>query len=290
MVGLRSVPLSVISQAGLPTANAETMLVFDCNSPPELRLSGENNTQAVAAHGGARPESAAVAAHEVVLCGWSDADWAGSQSDRRSTTGFILFLCGAPIAWQSKRQASVAQSTAEAEYMAVSALLRDVKWLHALLCEIGVRSEKPKPFLYEGELEQAEQSEDESSQLRFSPPTVLHCDNQSTVAMCNAEGDLHRRAKHIDVRHHWIREAVQQEEVALQWVPTGEQLADIFTKALDKQTFKRIRRAVMGRSVSRIASSCSRATATNCRQLARSESLEWSWSGRRRRIRGVGAC
>ena len=74
----------------------------------------------------------------------------------------------------------------------------------------------------------------------------LRCDNQSALAMVVRPGAMHARTKHIDVRHHFVRDAVKNGEVRLQWVPSAEQLADIFTKPLDRNTFSKLRDGVMG--------------------------------------------
>ena len=77
-------------------------------------------------------------------------------------------------------------------------------------------------------------------------PTRLLCDNRSALALCARAGGVHSRSKHIDVRHHFIVEAAKAGVVQLEWVATADQLADILTKALDRQTFNRLRERVMG--------------------------------------------
>lgn len=79
----------------------------------------------------------------------------------------------------------------------------------------------------------------------------LRCDNQSALAMVTRPGAMHARTKHIDVRHHFIRDAVKCGEARLQWVPSADQLADIFTKALDRHTFIKLREKVMGGQVAK---------------------------------------
>jgi len=76
--------------------------------------------------------------------------------------------------------------------------------------------------------------------------TPLLCDNRSALSLCLRSGGVHSRSKHIDVRHHFVVEAAKAGVVDPQWVPTEDQLADILTKALDRQTFERLRDKVMG--------------------------------------------
>jgi hypothetical protein len=82
---------------------------------------------------------------EVSITAYTDADWGGDLEDRKSTTGFVVLVyVGCAVSWQSKKQATVALSTAEAEYnvMAVSQVLQEVKWIHQLMAELGLRRSK----------------------------------------------------------------------------------------------------------------------------------------------------
>ena len=144
---------------------------------------------------------------------YCDADWAGDVDDRRSTSGCILLLHGSPIVWLSKKQATVALSTAEAEYMAMSAALKEVKWLVQLLEEIGVNVAAPVPM--------------------FS-------DNQAAISISSASAVPASRTKHIDLRHHYVRECVRDGSIQIRWVAGSEQLADVFTKGLGKQQHKKL--------------------------------------------------
>ncbi|RSH93081.1 hypothetical protein EHS25_007434 [Saitozyma podzolica] len=138
------------------------------------------------------------------LEGWVDADWGGCHDTRRSTTGHIFMLGGSAIVWTSRRQATVASSTVEAEYVAVSEAAREAVWLKGLLDELGVTPKEPTP---------------------------LWCDNQGAIRLARNPG-THRRTKHIAIRWHLIRELIEDGVVRLGYVPTASQVADIFTKAL----------------------------------------------------------
>ena len=148
------------------------------------------------------------------LTAYCDANWAGDKGDRKSTGGFVIFLHGSPIAWQSRKQRIVAQSSAEAEYITLSDTAREVSWFHSLLT--GMRTTIP-------------------------PPHIIYEDNQSTIHMAGS-GNSHGRTKHIDVRYHYIREQVESGIISVQYIPTESQTADIFMKPLTHQRFELLRR------------------------------------------------
>jgi hypothetical protein len=149
---------------------------------------------------------------------FSDADWAGDSTDRRSTTGYLMKVNGSTVSWASKKQPTVALSSAEAEYMAVGAAVQEILWLRTLLNEMGFEQ---------------------------GGATVLYCDNQPAIAI--AKDDVHHsRTKHIDIRHHFIRDHVSKKHVHLDWVPTAGQEADILTKPLGRILFTRLRDMVLG--------------------------------------------
>jgi hypothetical protein len=145
----------------------------------------------------------------VKLVGYTDADWAGNAVDRKSTSGCCFSLGSGVVSWFSRKQKSVALSSAEAEYMAASMAACEAIWLRKLLVA-----------LFGQELE----------------PTIIHCDNQSGIKL-SENPVFHDRSKHIDIRYHFIRDCVQRGAVQLQYVPTDEQVADILTKALMKGKF-----------------------------------------------------
>lgn len=147
------------------------------------------------------------------LRGFTDADWAGAH-DRKSTTGFLFLLGETPITWSNKRQSTVALSSTEAEYMALTEGTKEAIWLRRLFGELNLQNPRM--------------------------PTTLHGDNQGSINLAH-NPIYHARTKHVDVRHHFIREKVLSGEISLEYVPTGNQLADIFTKALGRVAFERIR-------------------------------------------------
>jgi hypothetical protein len=146
-----------------------------------------------------------------------DADWGGDTADRKSTTGLLVKLNGCVITWLSKKQPTVALSTAEAEYIAIATALQELIWLNQLLEEL---------------------------QLKDKEVAVLKSDNQAAIAMSNNDVN-HSRSKHIDIKYHFIREVLNNKQVELNWVNTKDQQADINTKALDGIGFKRLRDIIM---------------------------------------------
>src|SRR5271155_3202362 len=132
------------------------------------------------------------------LQGYSDADWAGDMDTRRSTTGYIVMLNNGAIAWKSRCQPTVALSTMESEYMALTEATKELKWIRTLLAELGYSNGN---------------SNDE--------PTDLFSDSQSAIALAKNPVS-HARAKHIDIRHHFVREAIQDKVIWVQYIPTTE--------------------------------------------------------------------
>jgi hypothetical protein len=145
------------------------------------------------------------------LQGYSDANWAGDIDTRRSTTGYIVMLNNGAIAWKSRRQPTVALSTMESEYMALTDATKELKWVRMLLAELGYSNSKSD-----------------------QDPTDLFSDNQGAIALAKNPVS-HSRAKHIDLRHHFVREAIQDKIIWVQYIPTAEMTADSLTKALGRE-------------------------------------------------------
>lgn len=142
------------------------------------------------------------------LKAFADADWAGCCDDRKSYTGFVFFIAGASVTWESKKQQSIALSSTEAEYMALSTASKEVVYLRSFLNELG--------FL-----------------RLIDGPTELHGDNLSSQQLVK-NPIYHARSKHIDIRVHYIRDVYNKNVIVLKYTPTGEMIADILTKNLSK--------------------------------------------------------
>jgi hypothetical protein len=146
------------------------------------------------------------------LLGYSDSDYAGCKVDRKSTTGTCQFLGRSLVSWSSKKQNSVELSTAEAEYVAAGACCAQLLWMRQTLSDFGCEYKK----------------------------IPLLCDNESAIKLANNPVQ-HSRTKHIDIRHHFLRDHEAKGDIALTHVGTEKQLADIFTKPLDEQRFCSLR-------------------------------------------------
>jgi hypothetical protein len=145
----------------------------------------------------------------VILGAYADSDYASSTVDRKSVSGYITKIGNCVITWSSRKQRTVAQSTAEAEYISLAHCTREVLFLRQLLGELGY-----------------EQS-----------TTEILDDNQACISM--AENPVqHSRTKHIDVRYHFIRERVKNKEVKVKYVESKENVADILTKGLERPAFQ----------------------------------------------------
>ncbi|GKC03652.1 retrovirus-related pol polyprotein from transposon TNT 1-94, partial [Tanacetum coccineum] len=145
---------------------------------------------------------------DMSLTAYSDADHAGCQDTRRSTSGSAQFLGDKLVSWSSKKQKSTAISSTEAEYIALSGCCAQILWMRSQLTDYGFQFNK----------------------------IPLYCDNKSAIALC-CNNVQHSRAKHIDVRYHFIKEQVENGIVELYFVRTEYQLADIFTKPLPRERF-----------------------------------------------------
>jgi len=146
------------------------------------------------------------------LMGYCDADWAGSADDRKSTSRGCFFIGNNLISWFSKKQNCVSLSTAEAEYIATGSSCSQLVWMKQMLKEYNVDQDV----------------------------RTLYYDNLSAINI-SKNPIQHSRTKHIDIRHHFIRDLVEKKVVALEHVDIEEQLANIFTKALDSKQFEKLR-------------------------------------------------
>jgi hypothetical protein len=146
------------------------------------------------------------------LIGYSDSDYAGCKVDRKSTSGMCQFLGRSLVSWSSKKQTSVALSTAEVEYVAAGQCCAQLLWMRQTLRDFGYNLSK----------------------------IPLLCDNESAIRMADNPVE-HSRTKHIDIRHHFLRDHQQKGDIEVFHISTENKLADIFTKPLDEKTFCRLR-------------------------------------------------
>ena len=153
------------------------------------------------------------------LWGFVDSDWAGCPDSRRSTSGYVLMLNGATVSWKSKRQAVVALSTAEAEFVAASSMVQEVIYARRLLEQLGFPQQEPTP-VYE--------------------------DNTTCIKWSEGSGRGSDRAKHIYLQEHFVHEAVKKKILKLEPVNSTDNAADLLTKPLLKALFWPLRKRLLG--------------------------------------------
>ncbi|XP_060674851.1 secreted RxLR effector protein 161-like [Ziziphus jujuba] len=145
---------------------------------------------------------------KLVVHGFSDSDWASDRTDRRSTSGYGIFLGSNLISWRSKKQQVVACSSTEAEYRALAHITSELCWLQNLIKELELQL----------------------------PIPIVWTDSLSAAAL--AENPvLHQRTKHIEIDMHFVRDKVLEKSLQIRYVPTRDQVADVFTKSLGTSRF-----------------------------------------------------
>ncbi|WJX12733.1 hypothetical protein P8452_03195 [Trifolium repens] len=147
------------------------------------------------------------------LIGFCDADYAGDRIERKSTSGNCQFIGENLISWASKRQTTIAMSTAEAEYISAAKCCTQLLWMKYQLEDYQISSNN----------------------------IPLHCDNTAAIHL-SKNPILHSRAKHIEIKHHFIRDYVQKGVIDLKFIETENQWVDIFTKPLAVERFDFIKK------------------------------------------------
>ena len=158
---------------------------------------------------------------------FSDADWAGDKDNRRSTGAYVCTIstcktnsAHTAISWSSKQQATVALSSTEAEYMALTQACKEAIWVRRFLSEIVA--------ITNGNISS------------HTPPITIFADNQGSIALAK-NPEFHSRTKHISIQQHFVREKVEEGQVRMDYLPTGDMLADLLTKALPREKVERFR-------------------------------------------------
>ncbi|KAD0618051.1 hypothetical protein E3N88_43979 [Mikania micrantha] len=145
----------------------------------------------------------------ICLEGYSDSDWAGSIDDRKSVSAYGFNIGSGAISWCVKKQNSVALSSTEAEYISATAATCQAVWLRRILEDLGFKQMEA---------------------------TTIWCDSRSAIHLSKNPA-LHGRSKHIELKHHFIRDMVAQKQVELKFCNTEDQTADVLTKALCREKF-----------------------------------------------------
>ena len=143
------------------------------------------------------------------LFGYTGADWAGDVDTRRSTSGYVFQIGSGTVSWSSRKQQTVAKSSTEAEYVALSSATWEAVWLRRLMKDLG---------------------------RQMDAPTTIYEDNQGAIELAK-NAKFHNRTKHIDICHHFVRERVVSNEIRVIYCPTEDMIADIMTKGLAKLTY-----------------------------------------------------
>ncbi|POM76510.1 Integrase catalytic core protein [Phytophthora palmivora] len=144
---------------------------------------------------------------------YSDANWAGDSSSAKSTSGSVLQINGMTISWSSRKQTTVALSTMEAEYVAACSAVQDCIAIHQLLQELGL--------------------------MQQTDAVLLRVDNQSAIkSMRNVIST--QRTRHLQIKYHFIRDAIANKKIQVEYCPSQQQLADVFTKATERIIFGRL--------------------------------------------------
>jgi hypothetical protein len=139
---------------------------------------------------------------------YCDADWGTNSKDRKSFSGYIIRYKGCTISWCTKKQTAIALSTMEAEYTALTLVAKEVLWI--------------KSF---------------SLELHFENDLSIYCDNRAAIVIASNPTD-HSRAKHIDIKLHFIRDYIKNNTLSIKYIATSANIADLSTKALPSGTFK----------------------------------------------------
>ncbi|KAJ0541144.1 putative RNA-directed DNA polymerase [Helianthus annuus] len=148
---------------------------------------------------------------DLTFVAYTDSDFGGCKSNRKSTTGGCQFLGGRIVSWQCKKQSCVSTSTCEAEYIAAGSCCSQVLWIQQQMRDYG---------------------------LDFTRTPIM-IDNNATISITNNPVN-HSRTKHIDIRHHFIRDCAEKRLIELHRVDTEDNLADLYTKAFDRARFEHL--------------------------------------------------
>jgi len=148
-----------------------------------------------------------------ILDSFVDADWAGDAVDRKSTSGYVIRLFGNVVFWKSKKQSSITKSSTSAEYVALSEVVTEINAIREMI---------------------------KSFNLECKKPTKVYEDNKGAVIIAR-NGNFTKNSKHIEVQYHYVHENYLNRTIDVVKIKTDDNMADIFTKALDKRTFEKFR-------------------------------------------------
>ncbi|EDN06631.1 hypothetical protein HCAG_03161 [Histoplasma mississippiense (nom. inval.)] len=160
---------------------------------------------------------------------YADADWAGRDPGSRSTTGYIIYMAGGPVAWRSCRQTGVSKSSTEAEYIASSEAAYELVCLRELLEDAGFVPSR---------LNNLDADDHPNPPPANGLAYTIHADNKSAIELSSSEA-IPRRSKHIEVRFHILWDLVRKNEISVRYVPSAENAAGGLTKPLGMLKYTR---------------------------------------------------
>ena len=141
---------------------------------------------------------------------YTDSDWAGDKDTRISVSGYVIFLLGVPVSWKSKGQRSVTLSSSEAELVALSEAAKEIKFIVQILLSMGIP---------------------------VKLPVICRVDNVGAIFMAE-NTSTSQRTKHIDLRHRFITEFIEDGFIKIIFVKTKENLSDWFTKNVSSDIYE----------------------------------------------------
>ena len=150
-----------------------------------------------------------------ILARYSDANLVGNADDQKSTSSGCFYLVNNLVLWMSKKQNFISLSTAEAKYIATGSCCTKLLWMQKLLLDYGI----------------------------FQKHLTIYCDNTNAINI-SKNPTQHSRTKHIEIRHHFIRELIEDGTLTLEFIHTDDQKADLFTKPLDGRRFEFLRQNI----------------------------------------------
>ena len=150
---------------------------------------------------------------DIISC-YVDADWAGDNFDRKSTSGYIIKMYGNVIDWKSRKQKCIAKASTYAEYIALSEVVSEIKYIRELV----------KIF-----------------DININEPIKVYEDNSGAINIAN-NGNFTKNSKHIEIHYHFVHESVEEKLIDVCKIDTKKNVADIFTKALCKEKFEKFRK------------------------------------------------
>lgn len=189
-------------------AHAVSVLSRYSNNPSQAHI---NAVKRIFRYLAGTPNRGVTLGNNLNLVAFSDSDWAGDIDSRRSTTGYIISY-GGPVAWFSRLQPTVALSTCEAEYIAMSECARSLMWIRNFLNELHL--------------------------IEAVHSVPLYCDNRSAVAQV-LHDTITERVRHVDIKFHFLRLLARNNILDIQWIQSAAQRADGLTKALNRVAFNR---------------------------------------------------